>query len=268
MNGRRPARKLSSRAVRSPKPGSPLDEQARQILARVVRILQWCGYAPGEIGREALNASQSMPALMPQISDVGAQDARAAAHLLTLWFSDPEYLDSSGSPRQLPLRGARGSLEAVLRQVDAKVEVEKVLAYLLERGTLRRIGKRYVPRERIVFSPPGESRADVARCMRILSAILKTLEHNRLRDPSTTRPWFEVSAYNLAFPRSARDAFDRYVRRYGSQFAEQFDTYMHRQERGRAPDEPTVPLGIGVYIFEEDPIAPAQKKARRRRRGK
>ena len=242
---------------------STLDSRALEAVDRFVRVLARCGCTPDDIGREVVRACRRVPKSWAPKAMAALREMDDASHVLTLWFSDPAYLDSAGNPLPLSLRGAGGSLEALARRVDHKLEAREVLNYLSERGALRRVGKRYVPKDR-VLSLRGAGGPDNFRNLRGLLGMLRTLEHNgqpRRRVPG----WFEVFAENPRFPVSARAAFDRRLRRWGTKFLLQLDGDMHRRERARRPGERTVRLGVGVYRFEDDQIESRPRSPRRRK---
>src|SRR5437588_12637455 len=81
-----------------------LDALAVEAVTRFVRLLVRCGYAPKDIGKEVLKACRAVPKSWPQQTKTTVPEVESAAHTLTLWFSDPEYLDSSGNPRPWPWR--------------------------------------------------------------------------------------------------------------------------------------------------------------------
>lgn len=251
----------NDRSVRA----TTLDAQAVEAVARFVRVLARAGYSPQDIGREVQKACRTVPLSWIGHSRAELPAIDAAAHALTLWHSDPEYLDARGKPRALPLREKGSSLEALLRRVNPQLRLSDVLPHLLRTRALRRVGKRsLLPNDR-VLSFRGTAEPYHSRSVRGLLAMLRTLEHNSI--PVRTAPgWFEAIASNARFPVRARAAFDDRLRRLARQFLYHLDADMHRHERARRKGERTVPLGVGVYLFEEAPLRRA-RAARKRTRG-
>jgi uncharacterized protein DUF6502 len=236
---------------RRPGRSSSLDARALEAVALFVRVLARCGCTPEDIAYEVAKACRQVPRSWAPKAMAALREMDDASHVLTLWFSDPAYLDSKGNPVALPLRGAGGSLEALARRVDEKLEAREVLRYLSRRGALRRTGVRYVPRER-VLSLRGAGGPDNFRHLRGLLGMLRTLAHNG--QPKRRVPgWFEVFAENPRFPVSARAGFDKRLRASGNKFLYQMDSDMHRRERARKKGERTVRIGVGVYRFEAGP---------------
>jgi hypothetical protein len=243
---------------------STLDARALEAVARFVRVLARAGCAPQDIGREVQKACRTVPLAWRRHARAELPAIDAAAHALTVWHSDPEYSDARGKPRTLTLREKGLSLEALLRRVDPQLRLSRVLPHLLRTRALRRVGNRFLPNDRALsfrgFGDPYHSRG-----VRGLLAMLRTLEHNS--SPGRKVPgWFEMFALNSRFPVSARPAFDDRLRRQARQFLFHLDADMERQERTRRKGERTVPLGVGIYLFEEAPLR-SPRAARKRPRG-
>ena len=259
----RTSRRSPSREPRLARSSTSLDAHTKEAIARFVRVLAACGCSPEEIGREVVAACQKAPKSWAKIALLAVPDIEAAAHVLTLWFSEPEFVDPSGNPRPLPLKGAGVSLERLIKRVAPNVQPEAVLGHLLQQNILRRVRNGYLPRERFVCFEGSEA-AYKFRSLRVLLSMLRTVEYNSSPERSG-RGWFEVSALNPRFPVREREAFDQRLRRAAMRLLVQLDADMHRRERARGPGEPTLPLGVGIYRWEEEP-SPAAPQRRRRRK--
>jgi hypothetical protein len=97
------------RSVPRPAP-SALESQARAAMRSFVRVLARRGCAPRDLEQQLVRACREIPESW--LHEVEARDPGAPAHVLTLWFSDPAYLDALGNPKPLPLRG-RNSIETL-----------------------------------------------------------------------------------------------------------------------------------------------------------
>jgi len=172
-----------------------------------------------------------------------------AAHILTLWFSEPMYVDQHGAPIPLPARGPGPSIEALTSRLGDSLPTPEVIRYLLQANALGRRGSKYIPQKRdALFQGPGVT----GRYQNLLPllGLLSTLLHNS-SPHEDARNWFEARAYNPKFPRRARAQFAGRIGRLSLDFLETFDADMHRAERTAKPGEPTVHIGIGVYQYEE-----------------
>lgn len=239
---------------------SMLDVRAVEAVKRFVRVLARCGCPPKDIAAEVAQACYAVPKSWIYSPRVAIRDLDAAAHIVTLWYSDPRCLDPAGNPRPLPLRGLSPSVESLLFEVDRTLDPHDVLRHLLRRKVLRRVRTRYVPRERLV-SFRGAGAPHYVRCLRVLGSMLRTLEHNN--EPERTTPgWFEVTAVNSRLPVSACKGFDDRLRKQGMRLLAPLDGYMHNRERTRKKGEGTVCMGVGIYQFVEDSL-PGRRGVRR-----
>ena len=255
----------TSRPRWSPRGRAPtLDPRAVEAVTRFVRLLVRCGWAPKDIGKEVLKACRAVPKSWAQQTKTTVPEVERAAHTLTLWFSDPEYLDSRGNPRPLPIRGTGPSLESLSRRVDPRLDVQEVLRHLLRGSVLRRVKTRYVPRDRVLFFRRGFGPLYHSRSLRTLLAILSTLDHNAQAGRSSA--WFEQIAVNLRIPVSQVPGFDQRLGRRGNSFIVETDADLLSCERARKANEPMVCVGVGAYRFEEEPLA--RERPPRRSKGR
>lgn len=224
------------------------EPEARQAVRRFVRLIARAGYAPHAIEDEVRRTCAHIPGSWLKVRE--RFDTEVPGHVLTLWFSDPAYLDRDGNPRPLPVRGATGSLESLVRRVDPRLEVQAVARYLSRGGTLRRQGTRYVPRERTVIF---RSCDDLRPVLGGLFGLLKTLEPSR-SGAHIGRGALQRFAANSRVPVSAVPALEEQVRRLAGRLVIRMDADMARWELKARKGEPKVRMGIGVYQFVDDLI--------------
>lgn len=241
---------------------SPLDTPASRAVQGFVRLLAGAGYSTQAIQDEVVAACRRLP---PSVTDSIERRHRGdVGHVMTLWFSDPTFLDARGYPRPLPLRGSRISIEALAHRIDPELDAARVRRYLEEGGVVKRVGQRYVPRNRaVIFRDRGHLRVQI----RGLFGLIRTLEHNEWCDRRTPRR-VQLWCHNPSFPVSAAAPFEKGLRQLVNRLAVRVDADMHRRELARKAGERTVTMGLGVYQFEEDPVAETARVRRRRRKGR
>lgn len=239
-----------------------LDARAREAIRCFVRVLGRCGCGPRIIEYEVGKACRQIPKSWAQRADF--RERGAPAHVMTLWFSDPAYLNERGHPKALPLRGPI-SIETLAQRVDVNLDAHEVVRYLMRGGGLRRAGRHYVPRKRALIFRGPEAMRHYER-LRGLFGLLSTMEYNTqpIRD---TPSRFDVLSWNPRFPVKDREAFDKRLRRVAMPLLERIDGDLHRCEHARRKGDRTVPLGVGVYRFEERPMR-RLRGPRRPRRGR
>jgi len=227
--------------------GIPLDSVGREVLELVSRAFARCGFAPSEVAQVFREVSEHLPPSLGRHGTGSSTQSDDASHVLTLWFTETEYL-MAGAPRPLFVHGAPPSIEQLVRRIQPGPSVEAVMEYLLATGSLSRIGRRYIPRARAVRHR-GSPRSQSARSLRILLGMLRNLEHNS-QPHRAGASWPEFTADCPRFPVRLRSAFNRRAEREALTLTRQKDAEMLRAESNRRPGEPTVPLSIGVYLFE------------------
>ena len=99
---------------------SPLSGTSRDAVSRFVRILARCGAAPQDIVREVRTACRGIPKAWATQDPQSTREIGDAAHVLTIWFTELDYLDPFGKPRPLPLEGTRESVTSLVRSVDRR----------------------------------------------------------------------------------------------------------------------------------------------------
>jgi hypothetical protein len=249
-SGRRTAR---HDAHRSP---SIIDPRFEEAITHFVRVLARSGCKTTDIERIAHGACRKIPKSWSRGPRVALSELKAVGHLLTLWWSDPAYVDSDGHPRALPLTGSH-SIKTLLHRVDPRLNVRRILQYPLRSGVLRRVGSRYLPRERMLVLK-GADGLDHPFRLGGLFGLLRTLDENRDRVRGT-RVRFQAYTISERFPVRAVAAFEKRVHRIGRRLAFQLDTDMHRITAEYRPGEPTLQMGIGFYQFVDE--VPARVRA-------
>lgn len=220
-------------------------------MGRFVRILARCGSTPRDILRAVRSECERVLPHWTARARRAQRYVNDAAHVLTVWFSEAAYLDEEGSPRPLSLDGATMSVEALVRSVDRALDARQVLSHLLSGGAVRRIGRRYVPRKRMMLLP-GTQGPGYFLTLHTLSSMLATLEHN-VQGLGAAGAWFQYVAENPRYPVSRRKQLAKYVRDLGESVLPRVDVYMRRHETTRRPGEPTVRVGVGMYLWEDNP---------------
>ena len=219
-----PPLKSRKRAV---PPRVPFDALASQTLQLVLKTFLRCGYSAHDIGaRAAIEAARIAPDVRPVGS--GSQiEQDDWARVVTLWSTEPEYVDENGAPRVLRIRGPAPSIEALLQRVDSNLTADEACNSLLQTGAARRVGRRLAARAHpaLVF-PPG-SPEQSAHHLRVLNAILWNFEHNanlKGRDPA----WVERRVTAQTLPASTLTSYSLEANERAMAFLAQEDARMER----------------------------------------
>lgn len=234
----------------------PYDAVACEAVELLTATLRRCGTPPRAIERMLRDALTRTRHIRPVARIRASLEYTDAAHVVTVWHSDPRYFDASGRPRPLKLSGASPSFATLVRQAGS-LSVEEAKRCLLKMKMIRRSGAWYIPRRRVGHLR-GLSEATHFRDLRATVVALRTLQHN-LKPRGRERPWFQYIAEKPRFPAAALPGFDGYVHREGMGFLKRADARMERAEARRKSGQRTVRVGVGMFWFEE----PTSRRSRR-----
>jgi len=161
---------------RVPAPGVPLDSLASQTLRLVARAFLRCGYSASELAARFKAYAQNPPRSLRTNGRGTRLDIHDSAHVLTLWSTDPEYVDAYGRPRALPLRGSAASIESLVQRVSATLSAEDALDLLLDTDTVKKPGENTFPTPIRAASPTVQDAKH--HHLRILNALVRNFEFN------------------------------------------------------------------------------------------
>ena len=185
------------------------------------------------------------------IGEAPAPELRASrvAQVLSGWHVDAEFLDGSGLPRVLPVRGATRSIEALLKRYAGDLPHGACLKELQQLGLVEKVrsGFRVLARDYV----RSTADPDIVRQLGVaLHDHAATLAHNV--DANRTEPArFEGMATTTRLaPRYAR-AFAELAAQKAQALLEEMDAWLLRHEV-KGPGEPSaIRMGLGVYLIKD-----------------
>ena len=252
-----------SRKGTRPSEARALNASSRDTIALVVDILRRCGYDSRAILAEVARACEAPTPRPTRSREVAPDEIPEAAHLLTVWHKEPDFLIDGQHPRPLSLSGNAPSLTTLVRRVAPGHEPRTMLGYLLRVGAVRRNGHRYVP-TRPWLLLRGRRGPVEHHHLRGLHGMLRNTQHNLTpRAP----PWLERLAENRRFPLRLRPAFVRFFDEEAMRFLTTVDEYLRLGEATRRPGEPVTHQSAWVFRVEEV-NAPGRGRAGPRHRGR
>lgn len=243
---------------------------ALEGIERFARVLTLTGMSRERMSKAFRDACAHLPQSLFKPNPALERELMDAAHILTLWVSDPSYLDSSGSPLMIPLKGKQRSLETLSKRVNPNMDLDRAVKYLIRTGSVVKANRRYsVKYSSLTFARDPE--LAYAHGLQSVLNVLRTIENNATPHKNP-RIWFESVAANGRFPARLVGAFDAKIKRLGMDFLRRMDADMQRSEQMLQPGEPTVRMKIGVYQCEEEHRKPiggsigrAKRPAKRRK---
>jgi Family of unknown function (DUF6502) len=225
-------------------PGESAD-YAFDCLSQLARILVRCGHRPSVLVAQLRKICQTLgepsggwdPTHLSFLADV--------PHILSLWYSDPRYVEARGVPAALKSAGRGPSLKTLIREVLPRDDPERVMRALLYMRAIRRRGARYVPTGRHIAYRDQVGRL---HSLNVLLRILRTIERNVSGRKSAAI--LERNAIHPAFPVQALPAFHQRLKRRAGDFLWDIDGDLRRRER-RIKQGRRTRVGVEIFAFEE-----------------
>ncbi len=218
---------------------------AGEYLALLARILAASGYSRRTLKQGWERAWRSLPQHRGPARELSVDEVLDLPHVLAHWHTDPGFLDTTGRPRALPLRG-RYSLETLIRRVFPHAALTRLVRALERNEALSRRGSLYRPRGRAIRYGTQDARL---HGLAALLGLLRTLEHNVSAGAGRQR-LFERSATNSRVPVRFMRTFAQRVHQQALPLLFSLDTDLKRFELAARPGEPTAHVGVGIYLFE------------------
>ncbi len=230
-------------------PSSVADGSVVEAIQRFVRICRMFGVSQDKfiacVRQEYFSHAESPP--RPRID--ASKEIPQAPEVMSTWHDNPRYT-RNGMPRALRKRGRSPSFETLVREVDANLDVDHVLRYLIRTGTVQRRGTRYAAIRDTVIVHGVEGPA-VEWALRGLAQMLAVAEHN-LTVKDVREGLFERRAENPYIPVSKLSDVKKFVEDEGMSFLRRGNTLLRELQLQRRPGEPTVEAGFGVYRLQTE----------------
>jgi hypothetical protein len=187
--------------------------------------------------------------------------------LLHAWYHDPQYLDSSGKPRDLEIEGAEGSFSDLLRQYAPGIPLVAMIKELRAAGAVEDVDGQRLRALKRSYIPRALNENLVRLWGSVLQDVGTTFEHNISREEAEL-PRFERRAISLRVDPKALPEFREMLEREGQGFLERVDEWISAHElRSNTDEQPTgIRLGVGVYHIQ-DRVTRITRKAARRTKG-
>jgi hypothetical protein len=175
----------------------------------------------------------------------------AIGELLTEWHQNPKYLDESGTPVPIKIRGRGKTFYGLSRDSAPGLEPATLLAELKRVGAVALDKKKFVHVRMRSLPVYKDNQLAVQHTLMSLHSFIRTLRHNLDSDPLNNDQLFHRVAWNGAFDRKLIPMLKIKLKRQGQDFLESFDNWMMRKTKSRGSDlrrGGTEPVFIGIYL--------------------
>jgi hypothetical protein len=179
----------------------------------------------------------------------------AIGELLSLWHQDPRYLDNSGNPLPIKMRGPGRSFSNLAKAVPT-MTASALLRELEGAGAVTIDDNHYVHVRMRSLSVYEDKRLAIQHTLTSLISFIRTLRHNLDSAPSNSDQLFHRVAWSGDFESGLVPALKIRIKRQGQTFLEAFDNWMMRQTKIRRTKRrlrgKRVQIFIGVYLAVGD----------------
>jgi hypothetical protein len=246
-------------------PGADRTSPAREILEHTATILLDIGLSKQSLLQELREILRGLPEPNRAFDPASLRNVNGYTHVLTHWYSDPDYRDrrSPRRPAALPLNGSGRSVATLVRRIFPKTQVQTAVKALIALGAIRRQGRRYVPRAPHVSFSSDPAIAHVHAYM-ALRGQMRTIARN-LACEDETGALFERAATNASVPVSALPTIHRHTSRVLADTLARLDAYYSRWETDSG-SEPTTLIGAAAFAFDDSIIPGRARNSRDLRR--
>ncbi len=175
----------------------------------------------------------------------------SVGELLTEWHQNPKYLDESGAPLPIKLRGRGTSFHKLASDSAPNLDPSALLSELERVGAVVVDEQRFVSVRMRSLPVYKDNQLAIQHTLMSLHSFIKTLRHNLDSDPSNTDQLFHRVAWNGAFDRRLIPMLKIKLKRQGQDFLESFDNWMLRKakiRRGSVPHKDLESVFIGIYL--------------------
>lgn len=177
---------------------------------------------------------------------------QALAELATEWTENRRYLDKSGRPAVLPIRGKGVTFHKLVRKYFGARSLEKVLKLALHTRVVERVGSDRLAQLNTVVMVRGDPILVLARSVLSIRWMLEVAKQNGLR-PSEEKAGLlpEIIACSL-IPRDEAPKFAELLRPHLANFADMANRRLSKysvRDQPRAADAALV--GVHTYVFRD-----------------
>jgi hypothetical protein len=231
---------------------------AEVLLRRVFRILRGCGITEADLKSMAASAVNEIAQIPdPQPSRVTARQAMMCCDLVLKWRRDCRYLNESGLPRILSIKGEESSFETLVQECVLNIDPDFMLRASIELGVVRVIDDTSIEliSESVVTCSGQEGALIASECvLEHICGFLGSVEFNVFDKPSRSKGRFERACY-AQIPKELAPVLQQLIRVRGQDFVDAIDEWLARRAVKNCEVGETILVGAGAYLFIRDDFA-------------
>ena len=258
-----PSRRAPALAASLPHDLAPADRvRALEQAFRVLRqFFGRVGASDAELRRAFASAMRS-DQLYRVVESQRYELLHGLSDLLATWHREPDYLDATGTPRALGMRG-KFSFATLCRRFAPPESPAEIAQFLVSIGVLRCDAAGALRPCRRTALLPTLTAMTLYRVPVVLHGLLETITHNYRCGTDESSKRVERSVFSRGLPVTLVPKFDEKVKRLAVSTVDQLDEWLLRNADAANRDVPRTRVTFNLFAHVES--TPARRVSRRRR---
>lgn len=244
-------RKLAPSRVTSPV--NQLELLAMEVYAILCRALTLYGISQAR-QRALFKKSCAHVGKITAVSAQLLEQFRNVSELLTTWLQELPYVDATGRPKVLPIRGRGATFESLARQFLPKRSLDEVVALACQAGTVDKLsGGRIAIYGDPMINIAENPEATLAQAICHITNIVQTVEFNAKRGRKDRSSGRLERIVNAPLTPEQAEIFSKLMRPLLDTLSEHADRILKKLTRGQTRDKRRLAGGgIGIYVYHRD----------------
>ncbi len=168
--------------------------------------------------------------------------------VITGWLTDAQFLAADGEPAELPLSGATGSFEALVKKHSGDMPPRAVFQALAAAGSVAERDGRAVLLRR-AYVPGGDPVDKIAILGSDCAELLDTIDHNLVSPRDALHYQRKVSSATLRADQV--EAFRELSAARSQALLEELNAWLSQREVAEGSDQPGRAVSLGIYFYRE-----------------
>jgi hypothetical protein len=237
--------KLSSRWI------SPMRHSGEvstdDLIRELLNLFDCLGLDPGQLVRRVSKVDRAKRKLIrnyPHASVIG--------DLLTIWNQDPKYVDRSGDPMPVRMKGRIRSFKHLAQRCAPSMNENQLLLELKRLRVVRIDRAGFIHALGRTIPVYEDKRLAALHTLGTLHGFIRTLRHNLSSETSNSNQLFHRIAWNRHLNTRDVPRLKIWLKRHGQHFLESADNWMIRNARKSASKQESrknsAQISIGLYL--------------------
>jgi Family of unknown function (DUF6502) len=242
---------IPSNAKQSSRQISPIRHSGEistdDLIRELLNLFDCLGLDPGQLVRRVSKvdrAKRNLTRNYPHASVIG--------DLLTIWNQDPKYVDHSGDPMPIRMKGRIRSFKHLAQSCAPNINENQLLLELKRLGAVRIDRSGLIHALGRTIPVYEDKRLAALHTLGTLHGFIRTLRHNLSSETSNSTQLFHRIAWNRHLNTHDVPRLKIWLKRHGQHFLESADNWMIRNARKSASRQKSqknsAQISIGLYL--------------------